>query len=110
NGGTLILTGSNSYSGGTTVSAGTLQGNSASLQGNILNNSAVVFDQAFNGSYAGILSGSGTLTKQNSGTLTLSGTNTYTGNTFITGGTLAISRDANLGSSAGTVTIAGATL
>ena len=33
--GTLILSGTNSYGGGTTVSAGILQGNTASLQGNI---------------------------------------------------------------------------
>ena len=36
--GTTLLTGTNSYSGGTTVAGGTLQGTTASLQGNILNN------------------------------------------------------------------------
>ena len=36
--GTLTLAGTNRYSGGTTVSGGTLQGNTASLQGAILNN------------------------------------------------------------------------
>ena len=43
--GTLILSGVNSYSGGTTVSGGTLQGNTTSLQGNILNNASVTFNQ-----------------------------------------------------------------
>ena len=38
--GTLILSGTNSYTGGTTVSAGTLQGDTTSLQGNILNNAS----------------------------------------------------------------------
>ena len=35
--GTLTLTGANTYSGGTTITAGTLVGNTTSLQGNILN-------------------------------------------------------------------------
>ena len=40
--GTLTLTGTNSYTGGTTVSGGILQGNTSSLQGNILNNATVI--------------------------------------------------------------------
>jgi autotransporter-associated beta strand protein len=90
NAGTLTLSGTNTYSGGTTVSAGTLQGTTASLQGNIANNAAVVFDQATNGTYAGAMSGAGSLTKQNTGTVTLTGTNTYTGATTVNGGTLAL--------------------
>ena len=43
--GTVILTGANSYTGGTTVSGGILQGTTTSLQGNILNNSTVSFNQ-----------------------------------------------------------------
>jgi len=77
--GVLILTGANTYSGGTTVSGGTLQGNTTSLQGAITNNSTVTFDQAASGTYAGVMSGSGTLIKEGAGTLTLSGANTYTG-------------------------------
>ncbi len=52
-----------SYGGGTTVSAGNLAGNAASLQDDILNNGALVFDQASDGTYAGDLSGTGMLTK-----------------------------------------------
>jgi autotransporter-associated beta strand protein len=51
--GTLTLTGANTYSGGTTVSAGTLQGTTTSLQGAIANNASVVFDQTTSGTYAG---------------------------------------------------------
>ena len=91
NAGTLILTGANTYSGGTTVSGGTLQGNTLSLQGAILNNSQVVFDQASQGSYAGVMSGTGALIKQNAGTLILTGANTYSGGTTVTGGTLSLS-------------------
>ena len=87
---TLILTGANSYSGGTTVLEGALQGNSTSLQGNILNNAAVVFDQAGNGVYAGALSGSGTLTKIGAGLLNLTGNSVVGGGTTVSGGTLAV--------------------
>jgi autotransporter-associated beta strand protein len=39
----VTLSGTNSYTGGTTVSGGTLTGTTSSLQGNILNNAAVAF-------------------------------------------------------------------
>jgi autotransporter-associated beta strand protein len=42
--GTLILGGANSYSGGTTISAGILQGTTTSLQGDIANGTNLVFD------------------------------------------------------------------
>ncbi len=86
--GLLNLTGSNTYSGGTTVSAGTLQGNTTSLQGNIANNAVVVFDQATTGTYAGVLSGTGGLTKQGAGLLNLTGSNTYRSGTTVSSGTL----------------------
>ncbi|MDA0293410.1 MAG: autotransporter-associated beta strand repeat-containing protein [Verrucomicrobia bacterium] len=87
--GALTLTGTNTYSGGTTVTSGTLQGNSSNLQGAIVNNATVVFDQAVAGEYAGVMSGRGRLTKSGSGTLTLSAGNQYTGGTTVSGGFLA---------------------
>jgi fibronectin-binding autotransporter adhesin len=87
-GGTLTLLGANSYSGGTTVSGGTLVGNSTTLQGSFLNNALVVFDQGFNGAFAGSMSGTGALQKAGAGTLTLTGTHTHTGGTIVTGGAL----------------------
>ena len=88
--GTLVLTGINTYGGGTTVLGGVLQGNTLSLQGVIANNATVVFDQAFTGVYAGAMSGTGTLIKQNAGTLVLTGANTFTGGTAVTGGGLVV--------------------
>jgi autotransporter-associated beta strand protein len=88
--GTLTLSGANNYSGGTTVNAGTLAGTTASLQGAIANNAVVNFDQATNGTYAGIMSGSGTLVKTGAGTLTLSGANNHSGGTTVNAGTLGL--------------------
>ncbi|MBI1207738.1 MAG: DUF4347 domain-containing protein [Azospirillum sp.] len=95
--GLLTLAGANNYSGGTTVSAGTLTGTTTSLQGNIVDNAALVFDQASDGSYGGQISGSGALTKSGGGTVTLLGANSYAGTTTISDGTLAVAADANLG-------------
>ncbi|WP_339703248.1 autotransporter-associated beta strand repeat-containing protein [uncultured Sphingosinicella sp.] len=86
--GTLVLTGANTYSGGTTITGGTLVGSTTSLQGDIANNAALIFDQATGGTFGGDVSGSGSLTKDGTGTLTLTGANTYTGGTTITGGSL----------------------
>jgi fibronectin-binding autotransporter adhesin len=88
--GTLLLTGAHSYSGGTTVTAGSLQGNSTSLQGNISNNAAVIFDQTANGTYAGAMSGTGSLAKTGAGNLVLSGASSYNGGTAVNAGTLSV--------------------
>src|SRR5271155_1889253 len=104
--GTLILTGANTYSGGTTISAGTLQiGNGAtgSVAGNITDNAALVFDRNNALTYAGVISGSGSLTQTGTGTLTLTGANTYSGGTTISAGTLQIGAGAT-GSVVGNIT------
>jgi fibronectin-binding autotransporter adhesin len=86
--GTLILKGDNSYSGGTTVSAGVLQGNTESLRGDIVNNASIVFEQANIGIFGGKISGTGNLIKQNTGTLILNRKNSYTGYTLVAAGVL----------------------
>jgi autotransporter-associated beta strand protein len=88
--GTLTLTGTNKYTGGTTVNAGTLQGTTTSLQGSIANNAAVIFNQSFDGTYAGNMTGTGTLTKNGSGKVTITGTNTIGGGTTINAGGFAV--------------------
>ena len=91
--GNLTILGANAYSGPLTVSAGTLQLgdgliNNGSVAGNIVNNAALIFanPQALN--YAATISGSGGLTKQGGGVLTISNTQAYTGATSIAAGTL----------------------
>ncbi len=88
--GTLVLGGFNSYTGGTTVSQGTLQGDTNSLYGNILNNGTVVFNQTWNDHYDGNITGSGDLTKTGSGTLIFNGTDSYAGTTTINMGELQV--------------------
>lgn len=99
--GTLTLTGANSYSGGTTISGGTLLGSTASLQGNINNNSALVFDQASDGIYNGVLSGTGSFTKSGSGMLVLDGKNSFAGTTTVQAGTLEVGDASNASATLG---------
>ncbi|MGA2253351.1 MAG: autotransporter-associated beta strand repeat-containing protein [Thermoguttaceae bacterium] len=91
----LTLTGSNSYSGLTTVSGGTLQlgdgspgHDGISLSSSILNNAALVFNLNGFQSYSGAISGNGSLTKTGPGTLVLSSQSAYAGPTAIKAGTL----------------------
>ena len=60
------------------------------------------------GTYSGVFSGAGNLTKTGDGTQTLSGTNTYTGTTSVDNGVLAISNAAGLGATDGATTVANA--
>ena len=105
----LTLTGFNTYGGGTTVSGGKLVVDTDSLPASngVENNATLEFNQAFNGTYSGVISGSGQVVKSGGGTLTLDQTNTYSGGTRIEDGTLAISQDAHLGGSFSPLTFAG---
>ena len=105
----LTLSGANTYTGGTTVSLGTLTGTTTSLQGNIVNNAAVVFNQAAGGNYAGNLSGTGTVSTAGAGPVTLSGANTYSGATNVNVGTL-IAGGTGIGDASAVTVAAGATL
>jgi fibronectin-binding autotransporter adhesin len=110
--GTWTLSGANNYSGGTLVSAGTLVGDTTSLQGTITNSAAINFAQSTNGTYAGVISGSGSLTKSGNARLTLSGSNSLSGATTVSAGTLELNNGAGaaLGSTASLTVATTATL
>ncbi len=104
--GTLILTGNNTYSGGTTISAGTLQlgngGTTGSVTGNVIDDGILAFDRSDSVTFGGVISGTGSVVKLGTGTLTLTGTNTYTGATTVNAGSLIV--DGSI-ASAGTTTV-----
>ncbi|EBI1690552.1 fibronectin-binding autotransporter adhesin ShdA [Salmonella enterica subsp. enterica serovar Typhimurium] len=95
----LIVTGDNNYSGGTTISGGTLTADHAdSLGTGAVANSGVL--QVGEGELENTLSGSGSLVKTGTGELTLSGDNSYSGGTTIIGGTLTADHADSLGTGA----------
>ncbi|MBL8381903.1 MAG: autotransporter-associated beta strand repeat-containing protein, partial [Burkholderiales bacterium] len=111
--GTVILTGANTYTGNTTISAGTLQvgngGTSGSLNTGFVSNSGIlVFNRSDDLTFSAITTGPGALTKLGAGVLALTGANTYSGGTTLAEGTLAVTSNSALGN--GTVTITGGTL
>lgn len=120
----LTLNGADTYSGGTTLSAGTLNfgnvkalgsgpatftGNAtlqAGVAGTVANNividastAATLDTQGFAVTLSGSISGAGTLDKIGSGKLTLSKSNNFSGGTNLAAGTLDYTSTAALGSS-----------
>ncbi len=130
--GTLVLSGDNSYGGGTTISGGVLQvgrdanlgaatgglsvnGGTLATTGTFDTGRAITLAQA--GGFdvaagtalglAGTVSGGGMLIKAGGGTLVLSGNNTYAGGTRIVGGSVRVAQDASLGAASGALTFDG---
>ena len=106
--GTTILTAANTYAGGTTISAGTLQlgngGNTGSIVGNVTDNGVLAFDRSDVSTFAGVVSGTGSLSQIGSGTTILTAANTYAGGTTISAGTLQLGNGGTTGSIVGNVT------
>jgi autotransporter-associated beta strand protein len=110
--GTMILSGANTYTGGTTISGGTLQvgagGSSGSIVGDVSNGATLAFDRAGTYDFGGVISGTGSVIKRGSGTLTLSGDNTFLGGVTLHEGTLRLATDTAAGS--GTITTLGSVI
>src|SRR5204863_9911412 len=89
-----ILSGASTYTGATTINAGTLQlgdgTTNGSISGNVASNAVLAFNPASGTTMnlAGVISGSGTVNQIGTGTTILSGASTYSGGTSIASGTL----------------------
>jgi autotransporter-associated beta strand protein len=88
--GKIVLPGNNTYSGGTTINAGTLQIGVGGATGTIdssdpvVNNGTLIVDSTGDLTLSGAITGTGDLIKRGSGLLKLLGTGTsYSGNTTI---------------------------
>nr|WP_280821664.1 autotransporter-associated beta strand repeat-containing protein [Mesorhizobium soli] len=111
--GTTILTNANTYTGGTTITNGTLQigngGTTGSIVGNVANNATLAFNRSDNVSFGGLISGSGAVNQIGGGTLTLTGNNSYAGATNVNAGKLLV--NGNQSGATGLTSVAsGATL
>lgn len=132
--GTLVLTGANTYNGGTQIKAGTLRvssdvnlgdaagqiefnGGTLGIGANLASARTVTLtgagtiapDNGLTASLDGLISGAGPLTKSGGGTLILTAANDYSGATTVANGTLMINGDQS--AAHGTVTVqSGATL
>ncbi|ELL4732706.1 autotransporter outer membrane beta-barrel domain-containing protein [Salmonella enterica] len=95
---TLTLSGSNTYTGGTLISSGTLVANDVNAlgTGDVTDNATLMLNTG--GDFINNIGGTGRVEKSGDDTLTLSGSNTYTGGTLISGGTLVASNVEALGS------------
>ncbi|EIP4522945.1 autotransporter outer membrane beta-barrel domain-containing protein [Salmonella enterica] len=93
----LTLSGSNTYTGGTLISSGTLVASNVEAlgTGDITDNAVLELNTG--GTFDNAISGSGQVEKSGADTLTLSGSNSYTGGTTISGGTLVASNVEALG-------------
>jgi autotransporter-associated beta strand protein len=105
--GTTVLTAANTYTGGTTISAGTLQlgngGTTGSIVGDVVNNGTFAINRSDDFIFAGLISGSGDFRKLGNGYTMLTADNTFTGVTTIEGGTLQLGHGNNSGMVAGNV-------
>ena len=91
-GGTTVLTAAESYSGGTTITAGVLQigngGTTGSISGNVADNGTLAFDHSDAVTFGGTISGTGGVSQVGTGTLVLAALNSYTGTTNVASGSV----------------------
>ncbi|MXO71963.1 autotransporter-associated beta strand repeat-containing protein [Alteraurantiacibacter buctensis] len=103
------LTGTNTYTGGTEIQGGTLVVNSPAAlgTGGVSLGAGTFLNLAYSGStnvaLNNVLSGSGTLVKDGSGTVVINAANSYTGGTAINAGQLALGNGGALGTAGVTI-------
>ncbi len=114
--GTMVLTGSNSYTGGTNISGGTLQfgagGSAGNLPaGSVTDNAALAFSRSDSVTVGNVINGNGSLIQLGPGRLIVSNfSNTYSGGTIVSGGTLQLGQDSALGSGTANLSLGGGVL
>lgn len=111
--GITVLTADNTYTGGTRIAGGTLQlgngGTTGSIVGNVANNGTLVFNRSNLLTFGGLISGTGSVDQNGTGTTVLTAGNSYTGPTTVSAGALYI--DGNQSAATGPTSVAnGATL
>ncbi len=108
--GTITLAAANDYAGATTIDAGKLIVGAAGTLGggSVTNNADLEFQHHDVYSVANVISGSGRVIQNGSGTLMLTASNSYSGDTVLAKGTVNFASASNLGT--GAIVFQGATL
>jgi fibronectin-binding autotransporter adhesin len=108
-GGTMILSGANTYGNGTSIVGGaTLQlgngGAAGSIVGNVADSGTLAFNRSDTYTFAGVISGpDGALAQNGAGTTILTANNSYASGTTINAGTLQLGNGGATGSISGNV-------
>ncbi|MCB1130831.1 MAG: DNRLRE domain-containing protein, partial [Verrucomicrobiae bacterium] len=108
--GKLILTGVNTYAGGTLIGSGVLQigngGVAGTLGAGTVNNDAsVIFNRSDDLTVGNTILGVGSLTKDGAGLLELTSVNAYSGGTTVNDGVLLLAGNSGVGRISGTLTV-----